>query len=220
MRKLLFALAFILVLLFPLAKVARAEAPADPRCLSFNVTFTAKNWSGGSIDIGCQGLNKPPCTGGIISIRPKPGKKYTLNNCACPENNKGVFKGWADGCLYVAKKLKPIKRSDSKNRPGVDVDQPLSANCSINAKKFVKISNGFYKTKPGSCGLNKTEVDVPIKISCPGPSSTPTPTPTPTPSSCPTPAPVLNVKIKCPNCKEASPSPVSSSPVGVAEDQL
>src|SRR3989344_395679 len=204
MKKLIFLVSLILILSISIVKVSNAQPPADPRCLSFNVSYSADNY--GKIQIGCQGLNAGPCVGGIIEIRP--GKTKTLGNCACPQNNRGVEKGWADGCLYVAKELKPIKRADSKNRPGVDVKTAINSNCTVNTDKFEKVVkngkavDGFYKTIDGvACGLNKTEVDVPIRIECPGPSIT----------SCPVPQPVTNVKIKCPNCLQATPTEGPSS---------
>lgn len=208
MKRVFILIGIILALSVLILNVKESSAaPADPRCLSFKVSFTARNWVGGPIQIGCQGLNAGPCVGGIKTVRPN--KTVTLNNCACPFNNNGEQKNWADGCLYVAKELKSIRRSDSKNRPGVDVKTPLPQQCTINTNKFTKISNGFYKTKENYCGQNKQEVEVPIRITCPGPSITVTDTPTPT--SCPAPSPVTNVKIKCPECKQSTPS---SSPTG------
>lgn len=204
MKKLIFLLVLILILSISIVKVSNAQPPVDPRCLSFNVSYSADNY--GKIQIGCQGLNAGPCVGGIVEIRP--GKTKTLGNCACPQNNRGVDKGWADGCLYVAKELKVIKRADSKNRPGIGLKTPLPQTCTINANKFTRISSGFYKTAENFCGKNKDEVDIPIRITCPGPSIsvTATNTNTPTPTTCPIPQPVTNVKIKCPNCLQATPT--------------
>jgi hypothetical protein len=217
MRYILGLITIILVLSLSVFLVKETNAaPVDPRCLSFKVTFTAKNWVGGPIQIGCQGDNGDICKGGIKNIKPN-GKPVILGNCSCPFNNRGQRKDWADGCLYVAKELKPIKRSDSKNRPGVDVKTPLPQKCTINTNKFELVRSstpGFYKTKdPGLCGQNKREVEVPIRITCPGPSITVTNTHTPTPTtSCPAPSPVTNVKIKCPECRQSTPT---SSPTGI-----
>lgn len=208
MKKLIFLVVLIFILSISIVKVSNAQPPASPKCLSFNVSYSADGY--GKIQIGCQGLNKPPCVGGIAEIRP--GKTKTLGNCACPFNAKDKFKDWADGCLYVAKELKVIKRAESKNRPGVDVKTPIKSTCTINTDIFEKVVkngtpvDGFYKSIEGiACGKNKDEVDIPIRIECPAPPITITDTVTPT-ISCPVPEPITNVKIKCPNCLQATPT--------------
>lgn len=220
MKKILFLLALILFLIFSINKVPNASAVNN--CLTITGKFTATNWSHDSIMVACQGIGKTDsanaeCGGDKTSVRPN--NTFTLRNCACPYNTAVdpiKFKGWADGCLYVAKELDIERQPDRKNRPGVVVLQPFPSECTLNPDKFEKVSDfkanaGLYKSL--KCGMNNDKITVNIAATCPGSTATNTPTPTtpvvtstntptPTTSVCPVPNPVLNVRITCPNCSQ------------------
>ena len=180
---------FILFLVFKNNFSLAANRVTDARCLTITGTFTAKNWSGGPMMVGCGGDNGKVCKGDTASV--KPGKKFTLTRCSCPP--------YANGCLVIGKKV-VLKNDGPNKRPRARViGDKVPAKCSISHKKNV-------------CGVNGIAITVNFKVTCNAPRPTDTPTttitntPTPTSSVCPVPNPVLNIKITCPNCNNVTPS--------------
>lgn len=213
MKKLILAAVFIFVLFFFIKNnFSYATNQVSQHCLGITGKFSALNWVGGSVMVGCDGDAGKYCKGQLATI--KPGETYKLTKCSCPP--------YADGCIKFGKKLTLV--NNSAGRPRVKVVEKISNKCTLTHKNNV-------------CGTNGNVIDVDFKISCnvptftptntstptltqtptptntptPTPTSTPTPTPTPTPistltpipSSCPVPNPVTNIKITCPNCNNA-----------------
>lgn len=233
MKKIVSLIIFILILLTSIIKVSDAAPRPDDVCLTITGKFTATNWVGGKIQVGCDGDNGRLCKGQIAKdIRPN--DNFTLTKCSCPFNNRTEEeRNYADGCLKVAKEL-VIRNDGPKGRPRVHAVKEFPSQCSLPSSKFE-----FDKNEPKKlysslkCGRNGQDIEVNIKATCPGPivtvtdtntptpttqvvtsTNTPTPTtvvststPTPTTAACPVPAKVTNVKIKCPNCLQTTPTP-------------
>lgn len=180
--------------------------PYRSRCVGIQGTFTATNWSGGAIQVGCDGddglaVTDPAekCTGEIQTVRP--GQTYRLTKCSCFGSDKG--------CLVKGKELRlePLvngKRNVTIVRRIADMNVFINNSCTVNRTADV-------------CGSNGQHITGNIRISCPTTTSvvtTPpyTPAPpqslvTPNPSFCPVPDQVANVRITCPNCGNLTPTP-------------
>ena len=217
----LFQLVILFVFVVGLAFVVSNDALAalDPyrsRCVGIQGKFTATNWSGGPIQVGCGGddglaVSDPSqkCTGEIQTIRP--GETYRLTKCSCFGTDKG--------CLKKGKELKflPVDVNGYKKVRIVSriADMNVFKNNSCTVTKTANV-----------CGSNGQRISKNIVIACeakslvttstPAPPeaiTSPTPTPTlppgvsPTPPYCPLPTKVENVKIDCPNCNEVIPTP-------------
>lgn len=180
---------------------------ADPRCITFKIKVTAKNYPGGNLQIGCPGDKGPQCVGQIKDIRPGAPKAVILDKCSCYPND--------NGCLTIGKKLKlgPLTKGKKK----IVVLTPIPAKCELASKKKICGGNGekFEKTiklicdkklTPTPTGTTPTPTSTPTptptptSTPTPTPSPTGTPTPSPTPTVCPVPGLVTNIKVSCPNC--------------------
>ncbi len=180
---------FLFLILFGslFLKFSLAPAYANPRCITFKVKVTAKNWPGGGLQVGCPGDKGPQCVGQIKDIRPGQ-KEVTLGKCSCYPNQ--------NGCLTLGKKLKlgPLDHGKKK----VIVVTKIPSKCELtNKKKF--------------CGSNGQTKKATFKLTCKKPSTSNTPTPKltkkPTPPICVGPEKVTNVKVTCPSCFENTPTP-------------
>lgn len=183
MKKLLIVFIFLFGTIFFLRNFA-SEAYANPKCITFKVKVTAKNWPGGKLQIGCPGDRGPQCVGEIKDIRVGQAKPVVLGKCSCfPSDN---------GCVVLGKKLKLVAQPNGKKK--IQVVQPIPQKCEFLSKKKFCATNGQTK-KPT------------FRLTCekkPTPTPTPTPTVSPTPSICPIPKKVTNVKVTCPNCFSAN----------------
>ena len=228
MKKLiLLILAFLVsVLLFKISTLPtkaldliKTDPGKDSRCFQVTVKFNAESaWRKTSgqryIMVGCDGQgritnpkkNPPGCTGGLAKL--KPGEKVTLGRCSCFFTDKG-------GCLKVGKELTIEPMIDgSKNRREVTVVSPLDQEENIKSGKCeFKVTNKKGKEFTGDqsgvfvCGTNEQKKNIKVNISCqaPPPPVTPSVTPPVTPpTECPVPGNVTNVKVTCPECKEAT----------------
>src|SRR5688572_9988655 len=109
--KLKFLALFFLISLFlvNINDVFAAQAPFRPDCVGIEGKFTARDWKGGAIQVGCagdDGGNLPPnsprrCDGEIKTVRP--GQKFRLTQCSCFGKK---------GCLVVGKELDKVKKPD------------------------------------------------------------------------------------------------------------
>lgn len=199
MKKILLFISVIILFIF-LGKLNLANAQlANPACLGITGKFTAQNWKGGPVMVGCNGDAGANCPGQLKKVYPN--QSYTLTKCSCPP--------YADGCLKVAKELKLVKNSAGRPRVQV-VGKRLPNSCTI-----TKIAN--------ICGTNGNIIKGNFKISCnvaqtPTPEFTGTPTPTTPPSNSPTPPicvepdAVTNVRVSCPNCSASNNTSPSTSP--------
>ena len=185
MKKLLIVFIFLFAgLLF--VSYGVQSALANPKCITFKVKVTAKNWPGGKLQIGCPGDRGPACVGEIKDIRVGQAKPVVLGKCSCfPSDN---------GCVVLGKKLvkEPLKNGKRK----ITIQTPIPPKCE-------------YLSKKKFCGSNGQTKKPTFRLTCekkptPTPTGTPTPTPTttisPTPTQCVGPKKVTNVKVTCPNC--------------------
>lgn len=177
---------------------------ANPRCITFKVKVTAKNWPGGKLQIGCPGDRGPQCIGEIKNIRVGQANPVVLDRCSCfPKDN---------GCVVLGKKLEFVAQPNGKKK--VIVDKPIPAKCEyVSKKKFCGTNGDVLKanfkltcerkpTPTPTRGPSSTPRPTrrPTPTPTPRPSVTPSPTPTPTPPICAAPKKVTNVKVTCPNC--------------------
>ncbi len=181
MKKLLFLFVFILLFIFAHKLSFAANRVTDQRCLTITGKFTAKNWTGGPMMVGCNGDAGNVCKGQLQKVRP--GQTFTLTKCSCPP--------FASGCLVIGKNLKLEKNNQGRPRVKV-IGKKVPDKCTLTHKKNV-------------CGVNSQAINANFNVKC----NVPTPTFTPTPSitSCPVPKPVVNVKVTCPNCIEPLTAP-------------
>ncbi len=137
--------AFIVILVLGLKNnlVLAANKVSNSRCLTISGTFNAKNWSGGTMMVGCNGDNGRYCKGQIAEV--KPGKSYNLTKCSCPP--------YASGCLVIGKKL-VLKNDGPNKRPRVHVvGNKVPNKCELVNKKNV-------------CGTNGHAINVDFKVTC------------------------------------------------------
>ncbi|MBI3984469.1 MAG: hypothetical protein HY344_00810 [Candidatus Levybacteria bacterium] len=187
MKKLIFLFVFILfIFLVSKQNLFAANRVTDARCLTITGKFTAKNWVGGPMMVGCNGDAGKVCNGQLQKVRP--GQTFTLSKCSCPP--------FASGCLVIGKNLKLEKNNQGRPRVKV-VGKKIPDKCTLTHKKNV-------------CGVNGQAINANFNIKCNAPTSTNTPTPTITltptltPSVCPFPDTVVNVKVTCPTCVDES----------------
>jgi hypothetical protein len=190
----LIAITFLTIALLISGKESAEAAfnPYRPLCVGIQGKFTAKNWKGGPIQVGCAGddggatRNRDQrCTGEVQTVYP--GKSFRLTKCSCFGSNKG--------CLRVGKELKREPLVNGKRRITVvrkiqDMQVFKNNSCTINDISKV-------------CGANGAKIEGNVRIKCqPGVTITNTPTPTePDVTECPGPEKVTNVRVKCPNCE-------------------
>ena len=210
MKKLLIVFIFLFGSVFFLRNFA-SEVYANPRCITFKVKVTAKNWPGGKLQIGCPGDRGPQCIGEIKDIRVGQANPVVLSKCSCFPNDKG--------CVVLGKKLKLVTQSNGKKK--VEVVQPIPQKCEYLSKKKFCGTNGQTK-KPTfklTCEKRPTPTPKPSNSPTPNPSASPTPKPSvtpnpsesPTPTICVNPNKVTNVKVTCPNCfSSVTPTPTPS----------
>lgn len=185
MKKLLFIFIFLFGSVFFFRNLA-SEAYANPRCITFKVKVTAKNWPGGKLQIGCPGDRGPACVGEIKDIRPGQQKEVVLGKCSCFPND--------NGCVVLGKELKFVTQPNGKKK--VIVDKPIPAKCEYLSKKKFCGTNGQTKKPTFRLTCEKKPTPTPTEEITPTPSTSVTPTP----SICPVPKKVTNVKVSCPNC--------------------
>ena len=163
MKKALLTLVFIFIFFlgFKYSSYA-ANRVTNQRCLTITGTFTAKNWVGGSMMVGCGGDNGKYCKGQIEKV--KPGKKFTLSKCSCPP--------YASGCLVIGRNLK-LKNDGPQKRPRVRVIGDRVPNkCKLDVKKNVCGRNGDVITGNFKVTCKKDVCPVPpqvlnVKVTCP-----------------------------------------------------
>lgn len=170
------------------------QAYADPRCITFKVKVTAKNWPAGAnktLQVGCPGDRGPQCTGQIKNIRVGASEPVVLGKCSCFPNDHGCLK------LGENLKLNPVNSSGKRT---LVIEKAIPRKCKITNREKI-------------CGTNGQTVKGTFKLSCDTPTETPTKTvtqtktPTPTTGICVGPEVVPNVRVKCPNCEESEPTP-------------
>lgn len=198
--------------------------PYRPLCVGIQGKFTAENWKGGPIQVGCVGddggatnVSSQKCTGQIIKDV-RVGETFRLTKCSCWGGSKG--------CLKVGKELR-LNPLNSQNRKTITVvkaikDMPIfkdnqcrqtdiSRTCGANG---AHIAGNFKIT----CSVPPSTVPTNSPVPTRNPSHTPTPTPipslTPAPSECPGPEKVTNITINCPNCKTTSSAPIETASCG------
>jgi len=163
MKKVLISFVFIFIFLFGITYSSyAANRVTNQRCLTITGTFTAKNWVGGSMMVGCGGDNGKFCKGQVEKV--KPGKKFTLTKCSCPP--------YANGCLVVGRNLK-LKNDGPQKRPRVRVIGDRVPNkCTLDVKKNVcgrngDVINGNFKVtcKKDVCPVPAQVLNV--KVTCP-----------------------------------------------------
>lgn len=217
-------LTLLLLLISLLLPVSTVEAAgSNPYCVGMTGKFTATNWPGGSIMVACAGdTGGAGCRGEIATI--KPGESFDFDNCTCPPYASESIFG-KSGCLVIGESLK-ITQLSNGNRP-VQGSTSLPAGCKLNKPQPIACGvNGDVINAPFSItctapsptptpshtptpipSRTPTPTRTPTPSPTPSPTPTPTSTPTPTPSSCPVPSVVPNVRITCPNCAAATPTP-------------
>lgn len=194
---------FLAIILLSIGSVIYFTQPnqafADPRCITFKVKVTAKNWPAGAnktLQVGCPGDRGPQCTGQIKNIRVGGSQPVILGKCSCFPNDHG--------CLSLGEKLK-INPVNSSGKRTITVQKAIPGKCKITNRDKI-------------CGTNGQTIKGTFKLSCTPPTKTPTKTLTPTSTNTPTPTTgicvgpevVPNVRVKCPNCKEISPTPTAT----------
>ena len=166
------------------------SAFANPKCITFKVKVTAKNWPGGKLQIGCSGDRGPQCIGEIKDIRVGQASPVVLNKCSCFPND--------NGCVVLGKKLKLVAQPNGRKK--VEVVQSIPNKCEYLSKNKFYGTNGQTKKPTFRLTCERRLTPTPT----PRPSGSPTPTPTltitPTPTICVGPKKVTNVKVTCPNC--------------------
>ena len=177
-------------------------------CRRIKGTFTATNWPGGKIMVGCSGdSGTGGCTGGVTSV--SPGGSFDLPLCTCGAFTGGTPGVVNKGCLAIGKNLYLRTPTSSDGRMPILGDTSVPAGCTLVGGNGIACGgNGVTVTANFtiSCQASPTPTKVPTptptKVPTPTPTKVPTPTPTkvPTPSACPVPPQVLNVKVTCPNC--------------------
>lgn len=163
MRKIVISFVFIFIFLLGFVYSSNAaNRVTNQRCLTITGTFTAKNWVGGTMMVGCGGDNGNFCKGQVEKV--KPGKKFTLTKCSCPP--------YANGCLVVGRNLK-LKNDGPQNRPRVRVIGDRVPNkCTLDVKKNVCGRNGDVITGNFKVTCKKDVCPVPaqvlnVKVTCP-----------------------------------------------------
>jgi len=157
-----FAFIVILFLAFKNNLVLAATKVSNARCLTISGTFNAKNWSGGTMMVGCNGDNGKFCKGQIAEV--KPGKSYNLTKCSCPP--------YASGCLVIGKKL-VLKNDGPNKRPRLHVvGNRVPNKCELIHKKNVCGTNGHAINVDFKVTCQKEECPVPnpvlnVKVNCP-----------------------------------------------------
>ena len=200
MKKIIFSVLFLFLgLIF--FRFIPGDALANPKCITFKVKVTAKNWPGGKLQIGCPGDRGPQCTGEIKDIRVGQASPVVLGKCSC-------FPG-KNGCLTLGKKLKLGPLQNGKRR--VQVVTPIPSKCELTNKKKFCGANGQTKKANFKLTCEKKPTPTPKPSASPTPTPTGIPTPTPTPPICVGPKKVTNVKVTCPNCfSSTTPTPTVS----------
>lgn len=175
-----------------------AQSVSNQYCLGIYGRFSATNWPGGTIDVGCSGdTGTAGCTGAVTSL--SPGQSFSFGNCTCPP--------FADGCLKVGKKLQITQQADG-NRP-VTGDFSLPAGCQLTTALACGVNGNVVV---GSFNISCSASPTPTKPPTPTPTRTPTPrpssTPTPRPTNTPTPRPSSTPTPTKPNSPTSTPTPV------------
>lgn len=155
------------------------ESFANPKCITFKVKVSAKNYPGGTLQVGCPGDRGPQCTGEIKNIKVGASKAVVLGKCSCYPND--------NGCLTLGKKLKMGELVKGKRK--VTVVTPIPSKCEITNKHKI-------------CGGNGDIISGTFRLRCdkPKPSPSVSPSVSPSPSVCPIPEVVPNVRVSCPDC--------------------
>lgn len=187
MKKLIIGLILVIVSVGFFAYTPQ-QASANPKCITFKVKVSAKNWPGGKLQVGCPGDRGPECTGQIKEIRVGASKPVVLAKCSCYPND--------NGCLTLGKKLKMGNLVKGKRK--VVIVTPIPSKCEITNKH--KICGGNGDVIPGTF---KIRCDRPNPTPSPSTSVIPSPSVSPSPSICPIPKVVPNVRVSCPDCFSA-----------------
>lgn len=191
MKKILFLISIMIIAPVFLTLMPKS-AFANPHCITFKVKVKATNYPGGVLQIGCPGDRGNTCVGQIKEIRVGASKPVILGKCSCFPNDIG--------CLKIGKKL-VLNPANGQGKKTITIKTPISAKCKV--------------TSPKMCGTNGDVVKGTIRLKCnkvttpPDTVTPPTDTVTLTPgvSQCPVPETVPNVRVSCPTCFSAEPTP-------------